>query len=376
MNNKITFFTRHLKIGGLERVIVNLANRLSSLSHDVDIVTAIEEGSLVKDVSNDVRVVNLQSGRVIHSIIPFISYLYQNRPEVVYSGNDSINHLLAICNFLGLIPARLVVSLHIQLSRLSRVDGVWYSNAIPWFAKWTYRCADHVVAVSKDAANDLQSITGNLGDRISVIYNPVVDDTLREKAKEDVVHPWIEDPSTPVILGIGRATPQKNFPLLVRAFEQVLKQTNAKLMILGGGPELSTVREEVGKRGLEDHVELLGYVSNPYAYLARASLYVLSSNFEGLPTTIIEALACGCPVVSTDCPSGPREILEDGRWGTLVPVGDAEALANAMVDTLANPPDSSQLKQRAETFSVDTAVEKYREVFFPDALPQSLIAPD
>lgn len=366
MDKKITFFNRHLRVGGVERVFVNLSNRLSEIGYDVDIAVAKEGGSMESDLSDKVNLVNLSRSRTIASIPPFIRYASRRKPDVIISGHDAINHALSLCNLFGLLDTcKFIASVHVNMSRLSQVDGVWYSRAIPWLVKWTYPFADEIVAVSEGVADDFQEMVGGLDDGVRVIYNPIVDDALREKAEEAVDHPWIADPSIPVVLGIGRAAPQKNFPLLIRAFEKVRKRADAKLMILGGGPELPAVKEEINDRGLVDHVELMGYVSNPYAYLAKASLYVLSSDFEGLPTTPIEALACGCPVVSTDCPSGPREILEDGKWGALVPVGDAEALADAMVDTLADPPDSSKLKERAEAFSVDTAVDKYREVFFP-----------
>ena len=161
-------------------------------------------------------------------------------------------------------------------------------------------------------------------------------------------------------------TPQKNFPLLINAFQQIQEETKAKLVILGGGPEKPKLKKLIQEYEISDHVYLPGYVSNPYAYLSRASLFALSSDFEGLPTVLIEALACGCPVVSTDCPSGPREILEDGKWGTLVPVGDAEKLAEAMVKTLNNPPQRARLKERAEAFNVASAVKQYQKTLFPN----------
>jgi glycosyltransferase involved in cell wall biosynthesis len=252
------------------------------------------------------------------------------------------------------------------MSNLAKTEGVWYSKAIPFLVQWTYPFADQVIAVSKGAADNLQEMSENLDEKVHVIYNPVVDESIDNKSQKKVDHDWVNDPSTPVIIGVGRMTPQKNFPLLISAFRKIRKDTGAKLVILGGGPEKPKLRKLIKKYKIGEHVSLPGYVSNPYAYLSRASLFALSSDFEGLPTVLIEALACGCPVVSTDCPSGPREILEDGRWGPLVPVGDAEALADAMVRTLTHPPERCRLKERSKAFKVANATRKYQEVLFPD----------
>jgi glycosyltransferase involved in cell wall biosynthesis len=200
-----------------------------------------------------------------------------------------------------------------------------------------------------------------------VIHNPVVDSSIPVKARESIDHPWLRVEDHRVILGIGRFMPQKDFPLLLRAFARVKRQANdTKLILLGDGPDRRELRSLAKDLNIEGGVDMPGFVSNPYAYLSRASLFVLSSIHEGLPTVLVEALACGCPVVSTNCPSGPDEILEGGTWGPLVPVGDVSALAQAMITTLESPPDAAQLKQRAESFSVDAAVDRYYKALFPE----------
>jgi glycosyltransferase involved in cell wall biosynthesis len=209
---------------------------------------------------------------------------------------------------------------------------------------------------------------------MTTIYNPVVTAELFKMAREVPDHPWFESGAPPVVLGVGRLARQKDFPTLLQAFARLRSERPVRLMILGQANNQRTTVERqaelralAGKLGVADEVALPGFVHNPYAYMAHAAVFVLSSRFEGLPTVLIEALACGLPVVSTDCPNGPAEILENGKYGALVPVGDAFALAKAISATLDAPPDRGQLRTRALVFTVDQAVEKYEKVLFPNA---------
>lgn len=362
---KIVFIVRRLNIGGLQRIIVTLANEFADLGYTVELVAVTGGGALQDEVSSSVGVHHLSRARVIAGAMELVRHLRKAGPDVVVSGHDSLNQLLAFCRGMGLLQSRLVITAHTQMSQLMEKGTVWYSNFIPRLLNATYPMADEVVAVSQGVANDLKAMSKRLKDRIEVVHNPVVDPTITRKSEQGVDHRWLNDPHIPVVLGVGRLETPKNFPLLIRAFKDVHQETGAKLIILGDGSEKGRLRALIAQYGLEDHVDLAGFVTNPYAYLSKAALFTLSSDYEGLPTVLIEALACGCPVVSTDCPSGPREILEDGRWGTLVPVGKADALADAMVQTLADPPAPDQLKKRAEAFSVANASKKYQKILFP-----------
>jgi glycosyltransferase involved in cell wall biosynthesis len=209
-----------------------------------------------------------------------------------------------------------------------------------------YPWTNGVVVVSQGVRDDMVQVTGVPRRHITVIYNPsVVGAEIQEKANEPLDHPWFEPGQPPVLVAVGRLQQQKDYPMLLQAFAQVRRSQPARLLILGEGRERPMLEALIKELNLEDDVGLPGFVMNPYAYIARASLFVLSSRWEGLPTVLIEALCCGTPAVSTDCPSGPREILRKGKYGTLTPVGDAaafaQAIAAALEKPLATPPPES-----------------------------------
>ena len=231
-------------------------------------------------------------------------------------------------------------------------------------ARASYPFADAAVGVSAGVSSDLSRLPGMSPDRIHTIYNPVVSADLSRQASEPVHHPWFEESGNPVVLAIGRLHKQKDFFTLLAAFAILLQWRVARLIVLGTGPLLPQLRSRADELGIGERVEFSGFVENPYAFLARADLFVLSSRHEGLANVLIEAMACGCPVVSTDCPFGPDEILEGGRWGELVPVGDPDALASAMSRALDEPRRREVLRDRARFFNVDHAVSRYEEILF------------
>ena len=229
---------------------------------------------------------------------------------------------------------------------------------VPHLVKRFYPWADYVIGISRGVADDLSQTAGLPRERIKILYNPVVTPELREKARAPLNHPWFEAGQPPVILAVGRLTKQKDFPTLIRAFAQVRQSRPARLLILGEGPDRPALEALVNQLGLEDSVAMPGFVDNPYAYMSRASLYVLSSRWEGLPTVLIEALYCGPPIIAMDCPSGPREILADGQHGLLVPVGDITALAQAIEAGLAGK-TPHPTEESWHPYSLEAVVDQY-----------------
>ena len=224
--------------------------------------------------------------------------------------------------------------------------------------RWCYPMADLVVSVSRDGANELVTELGLPNHLVTAIPNPVPVEEIKARAAIRPDHPWLAPGSPPVILAVGRLEPQKDYPTLLRAFALLRRNRDARLIILGEGTLRPTLESQIQELGLKDQVALPGFQPNPFGWMAACNLFVMSSRFEGFPNSLVQAMACGARVVSTDCRTGPREILEDGKWGTLVPVGDAEALAVAMEEGLddALQPDAHR---RTAFFSVISAIEKY-----------------
>ena len=231
-----------------------------------------------------------------------------------------------------------------------------------------YPSADILVGISPDVSKGLSGLTGIPVERIHTIYNPIVSDDIFRKAEAPSGHPWLDDPDRPVVLSAGRLEEAKGFRTLLPAFAMLLERRRARLIVLGKGSQLSVLLSQAKDLGIREHVDFPGFAANPYPFMASANLFVLPSRQEGLPTVLVEAMAFGCPVVSTDCPFGPAEILEDGRLGELVPIGDSRALADAMDLALDRSPDGDLLRARARFFGADRAVDRY-EALLLDRLP-------
>jgi glycosyltransferase involved in cell wall biosynthesis len=236
---------------------------------------------------------------------------------------------------------------------------------------WFYSWADAIAPVSEGVAEDLTHLARRPLKQMQVIYNPVVTPQLFEKANEPVEHEWFATNAPPVILGVGRLSVQKDFPTLIRAFALVRKHIPARLMILGEGEDRSQLEVLIEELGLSADVTLPGFVSNPYAFMSKAGVFALSSVYEGLPTVLIEAMAVGTPVVSTDCPSGPREILDGGKYGSLVPVKDVQAIADAILTQLTSQKNTAVAQQRSQSFSLETAVNKYLKLIELNSVRQA-----
>jgi len=289
-------------------------------------------------------------------------YLAQRDPDVVLSALPYCNlaALWAKQNSNSRVPV--VVSERNVLSTYCAAPSnyrKWRWRYLPALVRKTYPRADAVVAVSEQVADDLLSRVKLRHDNINTIYNPVVDDALRRQAGEPLDHPWFTPGKAPVILGVGRLTEQKDFSTLMQAFANVRATREVKLVLLGEGRLRSELQKLAGALGIEDDVDMPGFVDNPFRYMTRASLLVLPSEYEGLPGVLIQALACGCPVISTDCPGGSREILADGEYGALVEIGDAQGMARAITTELDHPRAREALLQRAEDFTVERAVDEY-----------------
>lgn len=354
----IAVYIPSLRGGGAERVMLTLANGFAQRGHTVDLVLVQAEGPYLSEVSSSVRVVDLGAGRVMRSLPRLVRYLQNETPVALVSALNYANIVAVAAHRLAASHARLIVTEHSTLSVALKNTTKHRARWLPRLMRWMYPLADAVVAVSNGVRDDLAAEIGLPRERIHTVYNPVVSTRLLARSREPASHPWFGPNQPPVVLGVGRLTVEKDFATLIRAFARVRRERDARLMILGEGELRDDLETLVRSLGLERDVALPGFVDNPYAYMRQASVFVLSSRWEGLPTVLIEAMACGTPVVATDCPSGPSEILEEGRWGRLTPVGDVEALAEAIMETL-DAPEHPDVARRAQDFSAERAVDEY-----------------
>ncbi|MFC6920913.1 glycosyltransferase [Meiothermus taiwanensis] len=360
--SKLSIFLPNLNGGGAERVMVTLVNGFAHRGYCVDLVLASKEGPYLQEVDPLVRVVDLRAGRVIKALWPLVRYLRSERPVAMLSAINHANVVAVLARYLARVNTRVVISEHSTISIEAQRARVWNARSVYVLVPWVYRRADGIVAVSRDSAHDLERFASLPAGSVQTIYNPFDLTRIRQLAAEPVPHPWLQpEQRRPVILAIGRLTEPKDYPTLLRAFALVRTHLNGRLLILGEGElreELAALAQSLGLG--DDDFQMPGFVANPFAYLARAAVFVLSSRWEGLPGALIEAMACGTPVVSTDCPSGPREILQEGRWGRLVAVGDVEALAQAIVSVLQTPREQlPDVRQRAADFAQDRAIDAY-----------------
>jgi glycosyltransferase involved in cell wall biosynthesis len=354
----IAFFLPSVRGGGAQRVIVNLAQGMVERGLPVDMVLAAADGVFLDHLPPQARVVDLGAGRLVRSLLPLTRYLRRERPRILVSSMTHANLIALWAARLARRSTPVMVTVHNTMSESTPDEGALGGRLSLPLLRAFYPWADSIVAVSRGAADDLARTTGLPRDRVEVIYNPVITPAARALAREAPDHPWFGAGLPPVVLGVGRLARQKDFPTLVRAFAEVRRRCPARLMILGEGEDRPELERLIAELGLGDDVALPGFRDNALAYMAASTVFVLSSAWEGLPTVLIEALAAGTRVVSTDCPSGPREILQDGRLGTLVPVGDAPSLAQAILDALNTPADATPA-EALEPFTREAAVDNY-----------------
>ncbi len=359
VNGKIAFFLAELHGGGAERVAVNLIKGLAQRKLLLELVLAEAEGPYLSQVPSHVNLVNLSAGRVLKAIWPLTRYLKQHSPQVLISHEAHANVIAAIACLLAGVNTRLIVVEHDTLSATPAYN--LKARLVPPLMRWVYYRADRIIGVSQAAATDLQTCLPHLSSRVRAIYNPVVDQELLTRSRQAVTHPWLINLEQPVYLGVGRLTPQKDFATLIRAFAEVRNNQSARLIVLGEGEQRPELEALVSELNLTQDVDLPGFTDNPYAYMRQASALVLSSRWEALPTVLIEAMACGCPVIATRCPSGPEEILAGGQYGPLVEPGDSQAMATAMMEVL-NLQSQVDVVARAMQFSVEQSVDAYLQL--------------
>ena len=361
---KVTTFVKNLLGGGAERVAVNLLQGLPRDIFSQELVMVDAWGPFLEQVPEDVEQINLGLGNNVHkAVLPLVRYLRQRRPDVLISHLAHANVVAVVAAVLAGTGTKVVLIEHNDNSLVDQErTRSLASKALQQVKSLAYRRADTIVGVSEGVTGYVGRTFGVPKAKLRTVYNPVVSTELLERSREPLEHPWFAPGEPPVLLASGRLREQKDFSTLLKAFAQVRQVRKCRLLILGEGALRGELEAEVTALSLQGDVALPGFVENPYAYMRGAALFVLSSQWEGLPTVLVEAMACGCPVVATDCPSGPAEILEGGRLGPLVEIANPAALAEAIVETLHKPTPRELLEKRAQDFSFDNAIAAYTQL--------------
>jgi len=396
---RLALLTRALSGGGLERILLVLAREFAEHGNEVDLVVGRADGPLAARIPEGVRVVPLRassrlaahaailralpgsrgafwpilSGRKPHWFFQhfpaLVEYLTTARPDTAMALYTPVNLTAIWAKRAGDWHGRLVVNERNSLFAKIAFSKRRFARAYPALVRSSYPLADAIVAVTDRVADDLARLADLPRKSITTIYNPVVRPELTSLSTEPVDHPFLHDGAPPLVLGLGRLSSNKDFATLVRAFARLASRRPAHLMILGEGGRRESLEALIRELGVAQQVAMPGFVSNPYPYIARAAAVAVTSQHEGVANVLCEALALGRPVVSTDCPGGPREVLCDGRYGPLVPMGDDVALASALEHLLGDPPDPDDQRKGAERFSTDRAIPAYLDILAPPVLP-------
>ncbi len=329
----------------------NLLHEFVRRGYQVDILSIANHGPIWKDIPSNVRVIDLKARHVLTSFPRLWWYLITEKPRALLSDKNKLNRNAIIAGLLSGKRTRIAVRIGTTVSENLKKRR--------FFSRWSqylsirilYRWANAVITPSVGAAEDLAHLMGCSPSAITVANSPIIDDAFYHRTTEIIDHPWFKSNSLPVIFGLGELSERKNFAVLIQAFAQVRQQFPCHLAIAGEGKQKQRLLELISELELEKEVRLLGYLNNPLPYLARSAVFCLTSRCEGMPVVLIEALACGVSVVSSDCPSGPKEILADGQYGILTPVNDVDALAQGILNKLKHPDAPHQLKSAVKNYT-------------------------
>jgi glycosyltransferase involved in cell wall biosynthesis len=359
----IALFLPTLYSGGAERVQLNLARYFLDRGLRVDLVVCKYFGSLKDQVPSGVRLISLDAHKVMFSVPAYLRYLRIARPSVVLSSVENAAIVSCVGKMLSSHRHRLLVRLDNSLSEPGVLPLQLHRWPVMTAVVSTFHAADAFVAVSNGLKEQLSRLPGLGKKPIRRIYNPIIHEGFEAQAGLTPALPPSIRPGEPFVLAAGRLHKQKGYTHLLLAFARVAQQRSSHLVILGEGDDREELQALARSLGIAPYVHFIGYASNPLAYMRHAAVFVLSSLAEGFGNVIVEALACGTPVISTDCPHGPREILSGGRYGTLVPVGDVDSLAQAIVAKLnaPKPAMSEELKEHLQLFSIETIGRRYLE---------------
>ena len=352
---QVCFFIYSFTGGGAEKMMINVANELHARGYQVEIMLVDASGPYTSLVDPKIDVSEIGGSNTIEIQYNLWKYLRSNEPDVFLSTMEIPNIVSVIATRTLSIPVALRIA---NINSMKDRQGKY--KLIPVLKRLTYPRAESIITISDGVAQDLSSITDITQNQMRTIYNPAFDPEIPEKSREAVNFDWLNDDDKNVVIGVGSLKPQKDFSMLLDAIYQ-LEDDNTHLVILGKGDLKQDLIQQANELGIRDRISFPGFVDNPYAYMAKADVFALSSAWEGFGNVIVEAMACETPVVCTDCPGGPAEILDNGTYGPLVPVGDDTAMAEAIQQLFEDPTDPDLLVSRAQDFTIEKIVDQYEE---------------
>jgi glycosyltransferase involved in cell wall biosynthesis len=349
--------------GGVERMILNLVNAIAERGVRVDLLLIKTDSSHLQDLHPSINRIDLGAKHTLTSLMPLANYLKQARPPCLLAAKDRAGRTAVIARALARAnTTRLGLRLGTNLTAAFAHKSSWrmWLRRLP--IRLLYPKIDTIIAVSQGVRQDTIKVSGVAPERVEVVRNPVITAKLSEAAAAPSPHPWLTQDDVPVLLGVGRLTQQKDFPTLVRAFAHLRQTRPCRLIILGEGRQRKSLESLAQELNVAQDLALPGFTPNPYVYMRHASLFVLSSRWEGSPNVLTEAMALGTPVVATDCPSGPNELLDQGRIAPLVPMGDWQRLAESMAGALDQPTAPEALKHAVREYNAETSAKRYLEI--------------
>jgi len=370
-NNKVSFFLPSFGAGGAERALINIFKGLNKDSYTLSLVLVEKKGDFIRELPSGLDIISFETRSIIRIFFKLRSFFLSEKPDIFISVFPRLSVLAVLAKILSKSDTKVVIIEHSVFSSTAANARTFFRRIIakfvfPILMRVLYGHAQQVICVSGGVANDISKITGISRNKIEVIHNPIIGSEIRSLAQDNVSFSWISERREPIILAVGRLVKAKDYPTLLRAFSLIIREIPAKLIIIGEGEEKIELEKFVIKLNIADSVAFLGFQSNPYKYMAKSSVFVLSSIQEGFPTVIAEAMASGVPVVSTNCKSGPSEIIKDGENGLLVPVGDSKTLSKAILKLLNNldlgRTISENGKKTSENFSINIIVRQYEEI--------------
>ena len=366
---KISCFFSTSGHSGVDRIMQRLLPAMADRGHEITLLKLRNHGPHLESTDN-LSVVELRASHVSTALGELVNHLKERRPDVLFSDKDKVNRMARRARDRAGTDTRLIMrngtTVSVDLAQRKPLDRWLQRRSM----RRTYADAGAVLMPSRGAAEDFASVTGLPEGRVRVVPSPVVGDELFELARQPVDHPWLKDKQCPVILGVGELCGRKDFETLIRGFARLRARRDARLIILGRGKRRERLMALADALGVAEDVDLPGFDPNPYRYMSRADAFALSSRWEGLGLVLVEALALGLPVVATDCPSGPAEILQDGRIGPLVPVGDDQALATGLASVLNDPPDEELMQVAVAPYHVRASTSAYLEAMGLDPFPR------